>query len=330
MAPLLKVENLRIRFHSDFGDRIVTDDISFHVDEGETLGIVGESGCGKSVTNLAIMGLLSHNGSVERGSAILNGEDLLKLSEAKLDRVRGKDIAMVFQDALASLDPVFPVGKQIAEQIQRHLGKNRQEARQMVLEDLRQVGIPDPEQTMKKYPSELSGGMRQRIMIAMALSCDPKLLIADEPTTALDVTIQAQIMQLIRTMAEKRRMSVILITHDIGVIAQNANRVMVMYAGQFVEEAPVRELFRNPLHPYTRALLAATPSLEDDEKRSLVPIPGTVPENYTFLTGCRFFSRCSRAADGCDQHQDWREVLPGHFVRCCRVENQSGEEAGHA
>jgi oligopeptide/dipeptide ABC transporter ATP-binding protein len=335
MTPLLQVNNLRVRFHSDFGDRIVTDDISFHVDQGETLGIVGESGCGKSVTNLAIMGLLSRNGTVEAGSAVMDGKDLLKLSDKELDKVRGKDIAMVFQDALASLDPVFPVGKQIEEQVRKHLGKTHQEAQQMILEDLRQVGIPDPQQTMKKYPSELSGGMRQRIMIAMALSCGPKLLIADEPTTALDVTIQAQIMQLIRGLAAKRHMSVILITHDIGVVAQNADRVMVMYAGQFVEEAPVRELFRNPLHPYTRALLAATPSLEDESGRELVPIPGTVPENYTFLTGCRFAGRCALKIDACDAHQEWREVLPGHYVRCCRVEaglpkgaDEIKEEAG--
>lgn len=319
MTPLLQVDNLRIRFHSDFGDRIVTDNISFHVNEGETLGIVGESGCGKSVTNLAIMGLLSRNGTVESGSAVMNGQDLLKLSKNDLDKVRGKDIAMVFQDALASLDPVFSVGKQIEEQIHKHLRKSHQEAQQMILEDLHQVGIPDPRQTMKKYPSELSGGMRQRIMIAMALSCGPKLLIADEPTTALDVTIQAQIMQLIRVLAAKRHMSVILITHDIGVVAQNADRVMVMYAGQFVEEAPVRELFRNPLHPYTRALLSATPSLEDESGRKLVPIPGTVPEDYTFLTGCRFAGRCARKTDACEAQQEWREVLYSHYVRCCRV-----------
>lgn len=325
MAALLQVDGLRVKFHSDFGDRIVTDDISFHVDEGETLGIVGESGCGKSVTNLAVMGLLSRNGRVEQGKALFDGKDLLSLPEHELDEVRGRDIAMVFQDALASLDPVFSVGSQIEEQIRKHLGKSRQEARAMALEDLKEVGIPDPEEALRKYPSELSGGMRQRIMIAMALSCNPKLLIADEPTTALDVTIQAQIMQLIRRQAKERRMSVILITHDIGVIAQNADRVMVMYAGQFVEEAPVEELFSCPLHPYTRALLAATPSIEDDRERELVPIRGVVPENYTSLTGCRFMDRCSFAKDACSAHQEWREIRPRHFVRCGRAE-KIGEE----
>ena len=323
MEPLLQVEKLRVKFHSDFGDRIVTDDISFSVGSGETLGIVGESGCGKSVTNLAIMGLLSRNGSVENGSAVFQGRDLLKLSEKELDEVRGRDIAMVFQDALASLDPVFTVGDQIGEQVRRHLKKSKEETKQIVLASLQSVGIPDPEQAMRKYPSELSGGMRQRIMIAMALSCNPKLLIADEPTTALDVTIQAQIMQLIRKEARQRHMSVILITHDIGVIAQNADRVMVMYAGQFVEEAKVEEIFSRPLHPYTRALLAATPSIEDDRDRELVPIRGVVPENYTFLTGCRFEDRCPLAEDSCSAHQEWREVFPSHFVRCAKVEGES-------
>lgn len=321
MAPLLQVDGLRVKFHSDFGDRIVTDDISFHVMEGETLGIVGESGCGKSVTNLAIMGLLSKNGSVEHGTALFDGKDLLSLPEKELDAFRGRGIAMVFQDALASLDPVFSVGNQIEEQIRRHLKKSREQARAMALQDLEDVGIPDPKETMKKYPSELSGGMRQRIMIAMALSCSPRLLIADEPTTALDVTIQAQIMQLIRKKAKERHMSVILITHDIGVIAQNADRVMVMYAGQFVEEAPVEELFSHPLHPYTRALLAATPSIEDDRERELVPIRGVVPENYTFLAGCRFLDRCPYAEEErCSRHQEWREIRKDHFVRCVRAE----------
>lgn len=321
MAPLLQVKDLRVKFHSDFGDRIVTDDISFHVMEGETLGIVGESGCGKSVTNLAIMGLLSRNGSVEHGSALFDGKDLLALPERELDTYRGRDIAMVFQDALASLDPVFSVGNQIEEQIRRHLKKSKEQARAMALQDLQDVGIPDPQETLRKYPSELSGGMRQRIMIAMALSCSPRLLVADEPTTALDVTIQAQIMQLIRKKAKERQMSVILITHDIGVIAQNADRVMVMYAGQFVEEAAVEELFAHPLHPYTRALLAATPSIEDDRDRELVPIRGVVPENYTFLSGCRFADRCPYVEEACcSAHQEWRTITEDHFVRCCRVE----------
>ena len=320
MAPLLQVKDLRVKFHSDFGDRIVTDDISFHVMEGETLGIVGESGCGKSVTNLAIMGLLSRNGSVEHGSALFDGKNLLALPERELDTYRGRDIAMVFQDALASLDPVFSVGNQIEEQIRRHLKKSKEQARAMALQDLQDVGIPDPQETLRKYPSELSGGMRQRIMIAMALSCSPRLLVADEPTTALDVTIQAQIMQLIRKKAKERHMSVILITHDIGVIAQNADRVMVMYAGQFVEEAAVEELFAHPLHPYTKGLLSAIPipSIHVDRKR--IVMSGEVTSPINPKPGCRFAARCPYADERCrSELPQVEEILPDHFCACHKV-----------
>ena len=228
--PLLDVQELRVRFQSDFGDRIVTDDISFHVNPGEILGIVGESGSGKSVSCLAVMGLLSRNGAVLHGKALYQGRDLLTIPEKELDKIRGNEISMVFQDALASLDPVLTVETQIAESLKKHLGMSRKEAAARALVMLEKAGIPDPAAVMKKYPHELSGGMRQRVMIAMALCCHPKLLIADEPTTALDVTIQAQIMQMIRRIRADLGMSVILITHDIGLVAQMADRVMVMYA----------------------------------------------------------------------------------------------------
>ena len=231
MAPVLDVKDLRIRFHSDFGDRIVTDDVSFQVREGETLGIVGESGCGKSVTSLAVMGLLPRNGTVDKGSAMFEGKDLLSLPAKELDRIRGKDITMIFQDALASLNPVLTAGWQVTESIRRHVEPDRAKARAMALKLFEQVQIHDPEAVMKKFPHELSGGLRQRVMIAMALSCGPKLLIADEPTTALDVTIQAQIMQTIRQVKQQMNMSMILITHDIGLVAQMADRILVMYAG---------------------------------------------------------------------------------------------------
>ena len=319
MDPVLQVRDLRVRFRSDFGDRIVTDDISYEVGEHEILGIVGESGCGKSVSNLAVMGLLPKNGSVLKGSAVFEGKDLLHLPEKELDQIRGKDIAMVFQDALASLDPVFTIESQLTESIRKHITKDKKKARQMALDMLQKVAVPDPEETLKKYPGELSGGMRQRVMIAIALSCNPKLLIADEPTTALDVTIQAQIMKLIRNLTQELGMSMILITHDIGLIAQTADRVLVMYAGQIIEQADVFELFKNPLHPYTRALLASAPGIDDADNRTLVAIKGIVPENYTDLTGCRFMDRCPYAEEACRRHQGLLEPVAGHPVRCFKA-----------
>ncbi|MDO4619144.1 MAG: ABC transporter ATP-binding protein [Lachnospiraceae bacterium] len=319
-APVLAVQDLRIGFTSDFGERIVTDDLCFQVEAGETLGIVGESGCGKSVTSLAVMGLLGKNGHVRKGSAVFQGKDLLQLTEKELDQIRGKELTMVFQDALAGLDPVFTIGTQMTEPLRIHLGLSRKEAQEHAVELLKRVGVPDAAAAMKKYPSQLSGGMRQRVMIAMALSCHPTLLIADEPTTALDATIQAQIMRLLRKVREEESMSMMLITHDIGVIAQMADRVMVMYAGQIVEEAKVGELFRNPLHPYTKALLASVPSIHDDGQRVLESIPGSVPEDYTEITGCRFAARCRyfRKGSSCDDPQPYKELGEGHRVRCAQ------------
>ncbi len=327
MAPVLDVKDLRIRFHSDFGDRIVTDDVSFQVREGETLGIVGESGCGKSVTSLAVMGLLPRNGTVDKGSAMFEGKDLLSLPAKELDRIRGKDITMIFQDALASLNPVLTAGWQVTESIRRHVEPDRAKARVRALKLFEQVQIHDPEAVMKKFPHELSGGLRQRVMIAMALSCGPKLLIADEPTTALDVTIQAQIMQTIRQVKQQMNMSMILITHDIGLVAQMADRILVMYAGQFIEEADVYELFTHPLHPYTRALLAAAPGIDDEPGRVLASIPGTVPEVYSDIPGCRFADRCAFAGPECRSKVEMTDVGNGHMVRCLHVPETKGGRA---
>ncbi|MCI2048802.1 MAG: ABC transporter ATP-binding protein [Lachnospiraceae bacterium] len=322
----MEIRELAVRFRSDFGDRTVTDHISFHVDQGETLGIVGESGCGKSVTSLAIMRLLARNGRVEHGQVLFDGKDLLKMSRTSLDEVRGRDISMIFQDALASLDPVFTVGYQVTEAIRVHTEPDKQKARAIAVDMLRRVGLPDAEAAMKKYPFALSGGMRQRVMIAMALSCSPRLVIADEATTALDVTIQSQIMRMIEKIRVENNMSMILITHDIGLIAEMSDRVIVMYAGQIVEEADVFELFRNPLHPYTQLLIAATPGITDSEDRKLVAIRGSVPENYSDLTGCRFRDRCPFATEACAAPQAMREIRPGHFAKCRLAGTVTGKE----
>lgn len=316
MAHLLEVKDLTTTFTGDYGKNISVDHINFHVDEGEVVCIVGESGCGKSVTSLSIMGLLGRGGKVTGGSVLFDGKDLLALTEKEMDEVRGDQITMIFQDPLTSLNPVFTVGNQITESIKTHMQLPKAEAAKRAVELLKKVGMPDAEGMMKKYPHTLSGGMRQRIMIAMALSCNPKLLIADEPTTALDVTIQAQIMKLLKELQKETGMSMILITHDIGLVAQMADRVMVMYAGQLVEEAPVKELFQNPKHPYTRALLDTVPTIRDSAERQLVSIPGIVPENYDDITGCRFADRCGYRRAECDRIQENYAFGKGHTARC--------------
>ena len=255
MSHLLEIKNLTTAFSGDYGTVVPVDHIDFHVDENETVCIVGESGCGKSVTSLSIMGLLGRGGAVIDGSVLFNNKELSGMTEKELDAVRGKDLTMIFQDPLSSLNPVFTIGWQIVESIRAHMDLDRTQARARAVDLLNHVGIPSAEQVMKKFPHMLSGGMRQRVMIAMALACNPKLLIADEPTTALDVTIQAQIMRLLKKLQKETGMAVILITHDIGLVAQMADRVLVMYAGQIVESADVIELFEKPVHPYTRALL---------------------------------------------------------------------------
>ena len=318
MSHLLEVQGLTTSFTADYGETVSVDHISFHVDEGETVCIVGESGCGKSVTSLSIMGLLGRGGAVTDGSVLFDGKNLLSLSEKELDEIRGNRLSMIFQDPLTSLNPVFTIGNQITESIRTHLHLDQKEARERAEKVLSQVGMPDAHAAMKKYPHTLSGGMRQRAMIAMALCCNPALLIADEPTTALDVTIQAQIMSLLKKLKKEIGMSLILITHDIGLVASMADRVLVMYAGQIIEEAPVKELFASPHHPYTKALLATVPSIYDAPERELVSIPGIVPENYDSITGCGLAERCALRAPECDRPQEDQAAGEGRLVRCAR------------
>ena len=316
MSHLLEVACLTTAFQGDYGENVSVDHIDFHVDEGEVVCIVGESGCGKSVTSLSIMGLLGRGGAVTDGSVLFDGKNLLSMTEKELDQIRGNQITMIFQDPLTSLNPVFTVGSQIMESIITHMRLSRQEARSRTEALLRRVGMPDARGVMRKYPHTLSGGMRQRVMIAMALSCNPRLLIADEPTTALDVTIQAQIMELLKELQKETGMAMILITHDIGLVANMADRVMVMYAGQIIEKAPAREVFANPRHPYTMALLDTVPTIRDGAERELFAIPGIVPENYDDITGCRFADRCRYRRPQCDRPQGDYEFTPGHSAKC--------------
>lgn len=320
MTPLLEVDSLEMAFSTGAGDIKCLDRVSLHVNPGEILCIVGESGSGKSVTLLSVMGLLGENGKITGGKVVFDGQELLHLPDEELDRIRGSKMTMIFQDAMASLNPLFTIGNQIMEAMRIHMNLDRKTAKERALLLLDKVGLPDPSSIMNKYPHTLSGGMRQRAMIAMALACDPKLLIADEPTTALDVTIQAQIMELLRNLREELHMSIILITHDMGLVAEMADRVMVMYAGQIVEEAGVLDLFKKPGHPYTQALLKSIPSIRDKEERELLTIKGTVPEHYGEITGCRFANRCPYMADGCDLEQSLVEIEDSHGVRCWRAE----------
>lgn len=316
MSHLLEVKDLTTAFTGDYGTNISVDHIRFYVDEGEVVCIVGESGCGKSVTSLSIMGLLGRGGAVTDGSVLFDGKDFLGMTEKELDQIRGDQVTMIFQDPLTSLNPVFTVGNQITESIRTHMHLSGEEAKKRAVGLLERVGMPDPKGIMKKYPHTLSGGMRQRVMIAMALSCNPRLLIADEPTTALDVTIQAQIMELLRELQKENGMSMILITHDIGLVANMADRVLVMYAGQIIEEAPVAELFKNPKHPYTKALLDTVPTIRDGADRQLTAIPGIVPESYDHIKGCRFADRCKYRRPECDNPQPDYEFGSYHWAKC--------------
>jgi peptide/nickel transport system ATP-binding protein len=318
--PLLSVRDLRVEFGTRRGTVHAVNGISFDVAAGETLGIVGESGCGKSVTSLALLGILARSGRVVSGTADFGGRDLLRLSDRELRRVRGRDIAMIFQDPMTSLNPVLTVGRQIREALETHFELGRDQATRRAGALLDQVGIPSAEVRLKDYPHQFSGGMRQRAMIAMALACEPKLLIADEPTTALDVTIQAQILELLNELKAKLGMAIMLITHDMGVIAETAQRVCVMYGAQIVEEAPVGELFKEPLHPYTQGLLRSIPRIDiaATRKQKLEPIPGTVPTlRGEAKPGCRFAPRCSLAKPmHFDNTPPLKEVRPGHKVAC--------------
>lgn len=316
MPQLLEVNNLTTAFQTDYGSSMTVDHVSFRVSEGEVVCIVGESGCGKSVTSLSIMGLLKKGGAVTDGSVLFDGKELLAMTEKELDQIRGNELTMIFQDPLTSLNPVLTIGSQLTESIRRHMGLSKEKAKERAVSLLNKVGMPEAEKMMKKYPHTLSGGMRQRVMIAMAIACAPKLLIADEPTTALDVTIQAQIMKLLHRLQRENGMSVILITHDIGLVANMADRVLVMYAGQIIEEGGVREIFENARHPYTQALLATVPTVRDDKDRELTAIPGMVPESYDDMPGCRFAPRCPYHQEICDMVQKESSVGEGHMVRC--------------
>jgi oligopeptide/dipeptide ABC transporter ATP-binding protein len=323
--PLLIVRNLKTRFRTEDGTITAVDGVSFTVDAGETLGIVGESGCGKSVMSLSIMRLIPNPpGRIESGEILFAGEDLLAKPESEMRRIRGNDIAMIFQEPMTSLNPVFTVGDQIVEAITLHQRANRREARKKAIDMLRRVGIPSPEKRIDEYPHQMSGGMRQRVMIAMALSCSPHLLIADEPTTALDVTIQAQILDLMRQLRREFGTAIMLITHDLGVIAEMADRVAVMYAGQIVETADVATIFYKPGHPYTRGLLGSIPKLNENRDRLQV-IEGVVPSPFGMPRGCRFSPRCSMAEGRClTDAPELVEVVPGHEVRCHLARPASG------
>ncbi|MCT8136324.1 ABC transporter ATP-binding protein [Anaerobacillus sp. CMMVII] len=317
MSTLLEVKNLKTHFFSKDKVFPVVDGLDFKVKKGETLAIVGESGSGKSITSLSIMGLVPKpGGKIVEGEIIFDGTDLVSLSENEMYKVRGNDIAMIFQEPMSSLNPVLTIGEQITEVLIYHKKITKKEARERAVELLKIVGFARAAEILDDYPHRLSGGMRQRVMIAMAMSCDPKLLIADEPTTALDVTVQAQILELMKELSKKFSSSIILITHDLGVVAELADRVLVMYAGQVVEESEIVQLFDRPLHPYTQGLLSSVPKIEEDQER-LTSIGGNVPSPDNFPKGCRFSTRCEHVMQKCLESQpDLIEVYPGRKSRC--------------
>jgi oligopeptide transport system ATP-binding protein len=315
--PLLSVRDLEVKFATRKSTIHAVNRISFDLEAGDTLGIVGESGSGKSVSSLAMLGILARQGRVTNGTVEFEGRDLLQLPDSELRKIRGRDIAMVFQDPMTSLNPVLRVGRQITESLRKHLDMDKDQAFEEARTLLHRVGIPDAEGRLRDYPHQFSGGMRQRVMIAMAIACRPKVLIADEPTTALDVTIQAQILELLRELVHEERMGLILITHDLGVVAGVCQRTNVMYAGSFVETAPTSELFARPKHPYTVGLLQSVPRLDAAGKRRLQPITGAPRNMSTLPTGCAFAPRCTYATD-----ESWnevpllREIAPGQQVAC--------------
>jgi peptide/nickel transport system ATP-binding protein len=326
---ILEVKNLRTSFFTEGGEVKAVEDMSFNVYKGKTLGIVGESGCGKSVTSLSIMRLIPNPpGKIVGGQILYKGQDLLTLSSEKMRAIRGNEISMIFQEPMTSLNPVFTIGNQIREAIALHQDLSRKEIQDKAVEMLKLVGIPSPEKRVHDYPHQLSGGMRQRVMIAMALSCNPQVLIADEPTTALDVTIQAQILELLQDLQQKVGMGLILITHDLGVVAEVADEVIVMYAGRVVEQGLVKEIFANPKMPYTRGLLNSIPTLSKDptgkvKKKRLETIPGIVPNLLHLPRGCRFQDRCSYVIEACrEKEPDLRVIADNpqmpHAIRCVR------------
>lgn len=320
---LLDVKNLRTEFHIDKGSLVAVNDVSFYVSKEEVVGLVGESGSGKSVTSLSVLRLLPQNGEVTNGEILLESRNLLDMSKGDIKRVRGGEIAMIFQDPMSSLNPVLKVGEQLMECTKLHLKYNNKKAREHAIAMIKKVGIPVPEDVMNRYPHQLSGGMSQRIMIAMAMSCNPKLLIADEPTTALDVTIQAQVMELMMELKEKDEIGILLITHDLGVVAEMCDRVLVMYCGRIVEMADVYTLFKDPLHPYTKGLIASVPRIGSNSKE-LPFIAGKVPDLARMPKGCKFAPRCSEAMDICHVEEPKLIAIGNRQCRCHLI-NERGD-----
>lgn len=316
--PVLELDGVQVSFGSGKDGFPVVNGVSLTLEAGKTLGIVGESGCGKSILSLSILRLLPSGAAITGGDIRLSGNSIARLPERDIRKLRGNEISMIFQEPMTALNPVFTVGRQLSEVFETHQGLDRKEARSKAIEILGAVGVPSPEMRIDNYPSQLSGGMRQRVMIAMALACRPKVLIADEPTTALDVTIQAQILELIRALQTKFGTAVIFISHDLGVIAEVSDRIAVLYGGKVVEEADTEDLFSNPRHPYTQGLMRAVPQPDADElPEELFEIPGTVPSPAEKVSGCRFHPRCSVARDICREREpDTLEVAPRHFVAC--------------
>jgi len=320
---LVQIKNLKTYFYTEDGIVKAVDDVSFNIRKGEIIGVVGESGCGKSVTAMSIMRLIpSPPGKIVQGEILFEDKKILELKDDEMRKIRGNDIAVIFQEPMTSLNPIFTIGYQIQEVIMLHQKLNKVQSKKKAIEMLKLVGVPRADEIVECYPHELSGGMRQRAMIAMAVSCNPKLLIADEPTTALDVTIQAQILDIMKDLKKKLNTSIMLITHDLGVIAEMAEYVVVMYAGKVIEEAPVIELFKNPMHPYTEGLMKSKPSLDKDVKR-LYSIPGQVPNPINMPEECYFCARCLRAMDICKKQQPpIKEIRPGHKVACFLYDGQ--------
>lgn len=328
MSVLLEINKLRTVFKTYAGQVQALNDVNLKVGYGEALGIVGESGSGKSVTMLSILRLLSENGRVSAGEILFDGKDLLGFSDKQMQNIRGNDIGMIFQDPMTSLNPVFTIGNQLVEVIRKHSSLSPAEAKAKAIELLRMVGIPSPEKRIRQYPHEFSGGMRQRVMIAMALSCEPKLLIADEPTTALDVTIQAQILELMKELKNKLGMSIILITHDLGLVADICERVVVMYGGMVVEEGKVEDIFYRPQHPYTKGLLKSIPRVNMGKER-LMPIDGYPPDMLNPPAGCPFVTRCSEAMEICNMERPQnKEISEGHCSACWLLYKDSAAVGG--